>query len=188
MGMRFRKSVSLGKGARINFGKSGMSLTVGGRGASTTFSKRGVYSNLSIPGTGISYQTKIAGPSKSSSDSSSSRTASGNAAPPNPERARALEIMQSHTDPKDGLLLRVELTDTGEIIFKFKDTVLQDGILSFQCLDLVTPEKRTDTFRNVSGYARGCTFQLLGLHLFLGLPEFLLCRFLTVLEQPYVCS
>ena len=72
-------------------------------------------------------------------------------------------------------------------IFKFRNAVLQGCIFPFQCLDLVTSEKRTYTFGYISGCCRGCTFQFLGLHLFLGPPEFFLYRFLAVLKLFYVC-
>ena len=57
MGFRFRKSVRLGKGVRINLGKRGASLSLGGRGATVNLSGRGVRSTVGIPGTGISYTT-----------------------------------------------------------------------------------------------------------------------------------
>jgi hypothetical protein len=61
MGIRFRKSIKLIPGVRINLSKSGVSATLGGRGASVNISERGVYSNLGIPGTGISTRQKISG-------------------------------------------------------------------------------------------------------------------------------
>ncbi len=64
MGMRFRKSVSLGKGMRVNFSGSGVGLSLGRRGASVSLGKRGAFLNLGIPGSGLSYRTKIGGGSK----------------------------------------------------------------------------------------------------------------------------
>lgn len=64
MGMRFRKSVSLGKGIRVNFSGSGVGLSLGRRGASVSLGKRGAFLNLGIPGSGLSYRTKIGGSSK----------------------------------------------------------------------------------------------------------------------------
>lgn len=55
--MRFRKSIKITKGVRINFSKSGASLSLGGRGHSVNIGKRGVRSTIGIPGTGISYTT-----------------------------------------------------------------------------------------------------------------------------------
>jgi hypothetical protein len=61
MGFRFRKRIRLGKGIWINLSKKGGSLSVGGRGATMNVSKKGVRDTFSVPGTGISYQTKRVG-------------------------------------------------------------------------------------------------------------------------------
>jgi hypothetical protein len=58
MGWRFRRSVKILPGVRLNFGKNGFtSTTIGGRGFKTNVSSRGVKHTIGIPGTGISYQT-----------------------------------------------------------------------------------------------------------------------------------
>jgi len=59
--MRFRKRVKVFPGFYLNVSKSGISSTIGGKGASINISKRGAYLNTSIPGTGISFRNKIAG-------------------------------------------------------------------------------------------------------------------------------
>lgn len=69
--MRYRKRISLGKGAHINLSKSGVSFSAGVKGLSTSVGKKGVYLNTSIPGTGLYSRTKIAGGSSSKSRSSS---------------------------------------------------------------------------------------------------------------------
>ena len=61
MGFRFRKRIRLAKGVYINLSKKGGSLSVGGRGATMNVSKRGVRDTFSVPGTGLSYQTKRVG-------------------------------------------------------------------------------------------------------------------------------
>ncbi len=66
MGFRFRKSVKICKGVKVNFSKSGASLTLGGRGHSVTLGKRSRVT-VGIPGTGLSYSTSLSGGSKSSS-------------------------------------------------------------------------------------------------------------------------
>lgn len=58
MGWRYRRSVKLFPGVKINLSKTGASLSVGGRGATMNIGKRGVRRTLSIPGTGISYVTQ----------------------------------------------------------------------------------------------------------------------------------
>lgn len=55
MGFGFKKSVKIG-GIRFNFGKNGFtSMSVGKRGLTANFSKKGVRTTTSIPKTGISY-------------------------------------------------------------------------------------------------------------------------------------
>ena len=55
MGLRFRKSVKILPGVKLNFSKSGTSVTVGKRGMSANFSSRGIRNTVGIPGTGLSY-------------------------------------------------------------------------------------------------------------------------------------
>ena len=59
MGWRFRRSIKLFPGLKINFSKSGVSATVGTKGASVTLDPKGTYVNTGIPGTGIYSRDKI---------------------------------------------------------------------------------------------------------------------------------
>jgi hypothetical protein len=65
MSFRFRKSIKIMPGVRVNLfaSKSGLSpsLSVGPRGASVSVGKRGVHGNVGLPGTGVSYRTKLSG-------------------------------------------------------------------------------------------------------------------------------
>jgi len=79
MPFRFRKSIKLAPGVRLNVGKRASSLTIGRRGASINFGSRGAHANVGIPGTGLSYRSKIGGgastpigPAGRSSESSTS--------------------------------------------------------------------------------------------------------------------
>lgn len=76
MGLRFHKSVSLAKGIRVNLSKSGPSLSLGPKGATLNISKRGVYASAGLPGTGLSYRTKLGGPKRSSKSSGASEARS----------------------------------------------------------------------------------------------------------------
>lgn len=59
MGFRFRKSINLGGGLKVNLSKSGIGYSVGTKGFRITKSaKGGVYGTVSAPGTGMSYRTK----------------------------------------------------------------------------------------------------------------------------------
>lgn len=70
MGFRFRKSVKICKGVKVNFSKSGASLSLGGRGHSVTMGKRS-RATFGIPGTGLSYSTSLSSHHKSHKSSSS---------------------------------------------------------------------------------------------------------------------
>jgi Protein of unknown function (DUF4236) len=60
MGFRFRKSVKLLPGVRLNFSKSGVSTTIGRPGASINVGgTHGPRANVGIPGTGISYSEHL---------------------------------------------------------------------------------------------------------------------------------
>lgn len=61
MGFRFRRSLKIAPGVRVNLGLTGASLSVGPRGASVTVGKRGVYSNVGLPGTGMSLRSRLDG-------------------------------------------------------------------------------------------------------------------------------
>lgn len=52
--MRFRKSLKIAKGVKLNLSKTGASFTLGtGKGISLNLGNKGAYLNWSIPGTGI---------------------------------------------------------------------------------------------------------------------------------------
>lgn len=56
MGFRFRKSVKVAPGVRLNLGKKSAGISVGVKGAGVSInSKTGITSHVSIPGTGLSY-------------------------------------------------------------------------------------------------------------------------------------
>ena len=58
--MRFRKSVQICKGVKLNLSKSGASLTLGpGKGVSMNVGTKGAYFNWSIPGTGVYDRVRV---------------------------------------------------------------------------------------------------------------------------------
>ena len=63
MGFRFRKSIKLFPGLRLNLSKSGVSMSVGAPGATLNLSQRGARTTLGIPGTGVSYSSRLSTPS-----------------------------------------------------------------------------------------------------------------------------
>ncbi len=67
MGLRFGRRISILPGVRLNISGSGLGLSVGPRGASMSINRHGVYGNVGLPGTGLSYRTKLTGNSKKNS-------------------------------------------------------------------------------------------------------------------------
>jgi hypothetical protein len=55
MGFRFRRSLKILPGVRLNFGKRGVSTSIGVRGAHVTFGKTGTRTTVGLPGSGLSY-------------------------------------------------------------------------------------------------------------------------------------
>jgi hypothetical protein len=57
MALRIRKSIKIAPGVKINLSKSGISTSLGVKGATVNLSKRGTRVTTGIPGTGISSST-----------------------------------------------------------------------------------------------------------------------------------
>lgn len=55
MGFRFHRRIKLFSGVRLNLSRSGISTSIGTRGAWFTFGKRGTRATVGLPGTGLSY-------------------------------------------------------------------------------------------------------------------------------------
>ncbi|WP_081536292.1 DUF4236 domain-containing protein [Rhodovulum sp. P5] len=65
MALRFRRTITLAPWLRLNLSRGGVSTTVGPRGASINFGRRGLFYNLGLPGTGLSYRARLSKPSAS---------------------------------------------------------------------------------------------------------------------------
>jgi hypothetical protein len=66
MAFRFRRSIRIAPGLRLNLGKTGVSVSAGAKGASMTLGKRGVYGNIGLVGTGLSLRERLDTPPKQS--------------------------------------------------------------------------------------------------------------------------
>jgi hypothetical protein len=53
MSLRFRRSLRIAPGVRLNLGLHGAGLSVGPRGLHVGVNRRGMYSSAGIPGTGL---------------------------------------------------------------------------------------------------------------------------------------
>ena len=62
MGVRFRKSIKIAPGVKLNINKKSCSVTVGKRGAHYTINSKGKHTaSVGIPGTGLSYTNTTGG-------------------------------------------------------------------------------------------------------------------------------
>lgn len=106
MGFRFRKSISIIPGVRVNLSNSGLGLSLGPRGASVSVGRSGVYANLGLPGTGLSYRTRLDSKRGHSSSSDSSlvdiQSLQNEAARINGDMEWILNIHQQTPNPQFG--------------------------------------------------------------------------------------
>ena len=59
MAFKFRKSIKILPGVRVNLSQKGISsVSIGKRGATVNINEKGTKITLGIPGTGLSYTTK----------------------------------------------------------------------------------------------------------------------------------
>lgn len=80
MGFRFRRSVKIAPGVKLNFGKKSTSVSFGGKGARYTVSSTGrKTATVGIPGTGISYSATESSNSAAAGKSTSGGSGSGGA-------------------------------------------------------------------------------------------------------------
>ncbi len=74
MAWSFRRRIKIIPGVRLNLSKSGISTSIGVRGANVTLGKFGTYLNTGIPGTGIYQRQKISGNEKAKPQDRSENT------------------------------------------------------------------------------------------------------------------
>lgn len=115
MGFRFRKSVQIAKGVRLNFSSRGVGVSVGGKGGSISVGPSGAWANASIPGTGISYRTRLDKPSSSrSSRGNRTRSGSGSAASRAHTSSGSTAPARTRTEATD---YRIRINDDGSFSF-----------------------------------------------------------------------
>ena len=59
MAIRFHRQFTLFPGVKVNVSKTGMSITIGGKGFHLNFSKRGVMQTTNLPGKGLSHRSYL---------------------------------------------------------------------------------------------------------------------------------
>lgn len=71
MGLKFRKSIKIAPGVKLNLGKKSAGISIGGKHGGISYNTRtGTRARVSAPGTGLSYSTKVGGTSKKSGNRS----------------------------------------------------------------------------------------------------------------------
>ena len=96
MAFRFFRRMKIAPGVTLNFSKSGISTSLGVRGAKMTFGPRGVRRTVGLPGTGLFYTETSSG---SGGKRGSKRRVE--AAPPPPENKLDLGFFDRLLTPKD---------------------------------------------------------------------------------------
>lgn len=78
MGLRFRKSVKIAPGVKLNLNKKSVGVTIGKKGAHYTVNSKGKKTaSVGIPGTGLSYSTSSGGNTSNNKQTSSSSSTGG---------------------------------------------------------------------------------------------------------------
>jgi hypothetical protein len=89
VGWRFRKTLRVAPGIRVNIGKRSASLSVGGRGPTINLGSQGIRGTVGVPGTGLSYTDYIVRARSNMPCSSSRQT------PPSRRRSRVVWMISA---------------------------------------------------------------------------------------------
>lgn len=77
MGFRFRRSIRVAPGIKLNLSKSGISTSIGRPGATLNLGSKGTRATIGLPGTGLSYSTKMQAERSSDGRDSGARKSGG---------------------------------------------------------------------------------------------------------------
>lgn len=128
MGLRFRKSIRICKGLKINFSKSGASLSVGTRGFHRTYHTSGRRTtSVGIPGTGLSFVKSSGGGHKKNSKR---RSSTSNV------RAQQLAYAQQQK--------QLEYADNCEMVDDYNELIDQIRSLHDECSEPIDWEAMRD--------------------------------------------
>lgn len=75
MSFRFQRRIKILPGLRLNVSKTGISWTVGTRGASVTAREGKLTGNVGVPGTGLSYRKRLDLPDTEQEEPAATETA-----------------------------------------------------------------------------------------------------------------
>ena len=92
MSLRYRKSIKLAPGVKLNVGKKSIGVSVGNKyGGISVNSKTGTRARVSAPGTGMSYTTKIGSSTSKTASASKSYTKNANNTKPSEAKSKQEE-------------------------------------------------------------------------------------------------
>lgn len=124
MGLRFRRTLTLLSGVRVNLGLHGASVSVGPRGASLTMGRHGIYANVGLRGTCLSYRTRLAVPARRGAGTPAPTRRSARPPAPTPRVGRPPQPV-APVPPLSELTLR--LRDDGGCEVRFADGRVPDA-------------------------------------------------------------
>ena len=137
MGLRFRKSINFGAGFRVNFSKSGVGYSWGGKGFRVTKTATGrTRTTTSIPGTGLSWV-----------EESGSKKRSGNTNQTIPQSQSDSTHLYSVENADVGVLTPAQLQDFLDSIQQYRtvNKLFSLGIVIFFVLWLVVPSQASNS-------------------------------------------
>ncbi len=79
MGFRLRERIRILPGLSLNLSKSGISTSIGRRGASLNIGNKGTRVTAGLPGSGLSYSTKLTARTEPSATAQRDRSSAGRA-------------------------------------------------------------------------------------------------------------
>ena len=145
MGIRFRKSVRLGKGVRFNVSSRSVGMSFGVRGARYSVNSSGRRTtSVGIPGTGLyAVSTKGSG-SRGAPQRGSSRTLSGG--PPTSQSAPVTPDLAERVIPKAGLLASAAEKQFRTGLVAYLQNRWEDAVAAFESTVLADVRNVSDNF------------------------------------------
>lgn len=111
MGLRFRRSIKVAPGVRVNVGKKSVGVSVGGKyGGVSVNSKTGTRARVSAPGTGISYSAKIDTKTKSAKTKTTVKTTQKSVQPTKNTSNHTTSTVQSNKELYEKIIKKNKLT------------------------------------------------------------------------------
>lgn len=143
--MRFRKSIKLAPGIRLNLSGGGASWTLGPRGASIGIGKRGTFLNTGIPGTGLSFRQSLTSGARSAAAAPQSASLQRVSLTVEVADDGTVSFRDSSGNPASDALITAAKTQKGDSIRSLIQQAcdrINDQIDSVSQLHLLTPDPR----------------------------------------------